>query len=159
MKTALPINKKLFDIYLLFTREPFVRYFTRELEFYSNGNGGLIGLISLDYTDNDYYGCILSRDKSKQYRTEIVEASIPTIEEARNWIDDKMSSNSIVHHDNTQKRLLKRYHIITKTLTATLLTNSNQLMALIQGCGNYICFVSSENNSFPLKGITMLLII
>ncbi len=100
MKTAVPINKKLFDIYLLFTREPFVRYFTQELEFYSNGNGGLIGLISLDYTDNDYYGCILSRDNAKQYRAEKVEASIPTIEEARQWIDKQMSSNSIVFHDN-----------------------------------------------------------
>jgi hypothetical protein len=42
MKTAIPINKKLFDIFLLFTREPFVQYFTKELEFYSNGNGGLL---------------------------------------------------------------------------------------------------------------------
>lgn len=100
MKVAIPINKKLFDIYALFTREPFVNYFTEELEFFSNGNGGLIGLISLDLTDNDYYACVLSRDKSKQYRAELVEASIPTIEEARKWVDDKMSSDSIVHHDN-----------------------------------------------------------
>lgn len=100
MKTAIPINKKLFDIYLLFTREPFVQYFSKELEFYSNGNGGLLGLISLDLTDNDYYGCILSRDKSKQYRAELVVASLPTIEEARNWIDKNMSSNSITFHDN-----------------------------------------------------------
>ncbi|MFH6948230.1 hypothetical protein ACHRV6_07070 [Flavobacterium sp. FlaQc-51] len=100
MKTAIPINKKLFDIYLLFTREPFVQYFTKELEFYTNGNGGLLGLISLDITDNDYYACILSRDKSKQYRAELVTASIETIEEARNWIDEKMSNNSIVFHDN-----------------------------------------------------------
>jgi hypothetical protein len=100
MKTAVPINKKLFEIFLLFTREPFVQYYTKELEFYSNGNGGLLGLISLDLTDNDYYGCILSRDKSKQYRAEIIEASIPTLEEAREWINEKMSSNSIVFHDN-----------------------------------------------------------
>ncbi len=100
MKTAIPINKKLFDIYLLFTREPFVQYFSKELEFYSNGNGGLLGLISLDITDNDYYGCILSRDKSKQYRAELVTASVETIEEIRDWIDEKMSSNSIVFHDN-----------------------------------------------------------
>jgi len=101
MKTAIPINKKLFDIYILFTREPFVQYFTEELEFYHNGNGGLLGLISLDLTDNDYYGCILSRDESKQYRAEIVEASIPTIEEARKWIDEKMGNNSIVFHYNS----------------------------------------------------------
>ncbi len=100
MKTAIPINKKLFDIYLLFTREPFVQYFSEELEFYSNGNGGLLGLISLDITDQDYYGCILSRDKSKQYRAELVTASVETIDEVRQWIDDKMSSNSIVFHDN-----------------------------------------------------------
>ncbi|UOE42208.1 hypothetical protein MTP09_06105 [Chryseobacterium suipulveris] len=100
MKTAIPINKKLFDIYLLFTREPFVQYFSKELEFYSNGNGGLLGLISLDLTDNDYYGCILSRDKAKQYRAELIVASLKTIEEARKWIDEKMSSNSITFHDN-----------------------------------------------------------
>ena len=100
MKTAITINKKLFDIYLLFTREPFVRYFTQELEFYSNGNGGLLGLISFDLTDRDYFGCILSRDKSKQYRAELVVDSLSTIEEARKWIDNKMSNNSIVFHDN-----------------------------------------------------------
>jgi hypothetical protein len=100
MKTAIPINKKLFDIFLLFTREPFVQYFSKELEFYTNGNGGLLGLISLDITDNDYYGCILSRDKSKQYRAELVTANIETIEEARKWIDEQMSNNSIIFHDN-----------------------------------------------------------
>ncbi|MFZ2782874.1 MAG: hypothetical protein WAZ36_00635 [Sediminibacterium sp.] len=101
MKPAIPINKKLFDILLLFTREPFVQHLTKELEFYTNGTGGLIGLISLDLTDNDYYACILSRDQSKQYRAELIEASIPTIEEARNWIDEKMSSASISFHDNS----------------------------------------------------------
>lgn len=100
MKTAIPISKKLFNIYLLFTREPFVQYFTKELEFYSNKNGNLLGLISLDLTDKDYYGCILSRDKSMQYRAEVIEASISTIEEARKWIDEKMSNDSIVSHDN-----------------------------------------------------------
>ncbi len=103
MKTAIPINKKLFDIYILFTREPFVQYFTKELECYSNGNGGLLGLVSLDLTDNDYYGCILSRDKSKQYRAELIVASLPTIEEARTWIDENMSCNSITSHDNSHE--------------------------------------------------------
>jgi len=100
MVTAIPINKKLFDIFLLFTREPFVQYFSKELEFYTNGNGSLLGLISLDITDNDYYGCILSRDNSKQFRAEIIKASIPTLDEAREWIDDKMSQNSIDSHEN-----------------------------------------------------------
>jgi len=100
MNVAVPISRKLFNIYALFTREPFVQYFSKELEFYSNGNGGLLGLISLDLIDRDFYACILSRDSSKQYRAELVEASIPTIEEARKWIDEKMGSDSIVFHDN-----------------------------------------------------------
>lgn len=100
MKTAIPITKKLFDIYLLFTRDPFVKYFTKELEFYKNGNGGLIGFISLDLTDQDFSACILSRDESKQYHAAMLETSIETIEEARSWIDDNMTNNSIVFHDN-----------------------------------------------------------
>lgn len=103
MKIATPINKKLFEIYVLFTREPFVNHFTKELEFYSNGNGGLIGLISLDLTDNDYYACILSRDEAKQYRAVNVEGSIPTIEEARKEIDKMMGSDSIIFHENNTK--------------------------------------------------------
>lgn len=103
MKTAIPINKNLFNIFLLFTREPFVRYLTKELEFYSNGNNELIGLISLDFTDNDFYTAILSRDTSKQYRAEKIEASIPTIEEARAWIDEQMSNDSITLHENKSK--------------------------------------------------------
>ena len=100
MRIAIPINKKLFDIYVLFTREPFVQLFTKELEFYSNGNGGLIGFISLDLTDSDYYACILSRDEAKQYRAVAIDGSILTIEEAREWIDNKMGSSSIIFHDN-----------------------------------------------------------
>jgi hypothetical protein len=87
----------------LFTREPFVRFFSKELEFYSNGNGGLLGFISLDLTDNDYSVCILSRDKSKQYRAERFQVSIPTIEEAREWIDKTMGDDTLTFHDNNHK--------------------------------------------------------
>ena len=103
MKLARPINKKLFDIYLLFTREPFVRYYSKELEYYSNGNGGLLGFISLDLTDSDYSACILSRDIAKQYRAERFQVSIPTIEEARKWIDQTMGDDTITFHDNSHK--------------------------------------------------------
>lgn len=100
MKIAKPINRNLFNIFLLFTREPFVRYFSKELEFYTNGNNSLIGFISLDLTDNDYYAAILTRDKSKQYRAENIVASLETIEEAREWIDNQMGSDSITLPDN-----------------------------------------------------------
>lgn len=100
MKIAIPISKKRFDIYLLFTRDPFIRYFTKELEYYSNGNGGLLGFISLDLTDRDYSACILSRDKSRQYKAERIKASISSIAEAKEWIDKTMGENTITFHDN-----------------------------------------------------------
>lgn len=100
MKLAIPINKKLFDIYLLFTREPFVRYFSQELEYYSNINGGLLGFISLDLSDSDYNVCVLSRDKSKQYRAERIQVGIPNIDEARECIDKIMGDDTLTFHDN-----------------------------------------------------------
>lgn len=100
MKKLQPLSKKLFDIYALFTREPFVRFFSKELEFYSNGNGELIGFISIDLTDKDYYACILSRDQSMQFRAEKVTGNITTIEEAREWIEKAFNDDSITSHDN-----------------------------------------------------------
>ncbi len=100
MNLIQPINKKLFDIYMLFTREPFVRYFTRELEFYSNGNGEYLGLISLDLTDNNYSTIIFSRDKAKQYRAIKIEVDIETIEEARIWIKQQMNADLVYMHDD-----------------------------------------------------------
>lgn len=90
----------MFEIYILFTREPFVQYFTKELEFYSSNNGRVLGLVSLDLVDKDYYACVLSRDISKQYRAESIKASIPTIKEAREWLDSEIGADSIVFHDN-----------------------------------------------------------
>lgn len=36
-----------------------------------------------------------------QYRAEKIVASLPTIEEARKWIDEQMSTNSVTSHENT----------------------------------------------------------
>lgn len=113
MKNAQPINRNLFNIYLLFTREPFIQYFSQELEFFSNRTKNLIGLISLDYTDNDYSVVILSRDKSRQYRAEKIEVSIPTLEQARKWIDNNMGEDSITMHDN-KSEFFDLFNIVAK---------------------------------------------
>lgn len=94
------INQNLFNIYLLFTREPFIRYFTKELEFYSSLDRRLLGLITLDLTDNDFTSIIFSRDKSLQYRAERFEVSLDTIEDARAWIHKMMNDDSLTQHDD-----------------------------------------------------------
>jgi hypothetical protein len=99
MKYLKPINRNLFDLYALFTREPFLNFLAAELEFYSDGNG-LIGVILLDHTDQDYSAVLMSRDESKQYRAESIEASFKTIEDARKWLDKVSSSDRIFEHEN-----------------------------------------------------------
>lgn len=99
MKDIQKINRNLFNIYLLFTRHPFVRYFTQELEFYSNLDRRLLGLISLDKEDGDFYTAIFSRDKSRQYRAEKIEHSLSTIKEARDWILNNLTGDSLIQHE------------------------------------------------------------
>jgi hypothetical protein len=91
------------NIYLLFTRNPFVRYFTKELEFYATIDNRLLGLIIFDLTDKDFSCIIFSRDDSKQYRAEKIEVSVETIDKARNWLFENMNNDSIVQHDNKTK--------------------------------------------------------
>ena len=69
MKELIPLSKKYFNIIALFTREPFITLYTKELEYYTDG-GSLIGFISLDLIDNNFSAGILSRDQSMQYRAD-----------------------------------------------------------------------------------------
>lgn len=107
------INRNLFNIYLLFTREPFSRTYINELEFFSNGDNTIIGLVSLDLIDNDFSGVVLSRDQSKQYRAENVITCLSTLEEARQWVQKEMSSDKIIIHDN-KSNFFDLFNTITK---------------------------------------------
>jgi hypothetical protein len=100
MNNIYKINRNLFNIYLLFTREPFSKAYIEELEFFSNGNNSVIGLISFDLIDSDYSAVVLSRDESKQYRAENVKTSLTTSEEAEIWVKKEMNSDKIIIHDN-----------------------------------------------------------
>lgn len=99
MKKIIPIPKKYFDIIVLFTRDPFVKLYTKELECYSD-SGGLLGLISLDIIDNNYSTVILSRDKSMQFRAIKVAVDFLKIGDARDWIKSSFNEDVIIMHDN-----------------------------------------------------------
>lgn len=102
MKNCIKISSNLWNIYLLFTRDPYVIYLSKELEYYSTPSKNLLGLISQDITDNDFSVAILSRDESKQYRAVEVKCSIETIEDARLWIDNKMGTLNLVVQDKSK---------------------------------------------------------
>lgn len=99
MKDLIRLSKKYFDIIALFSREPCVKSFAKELEYYTDG-GDLIGFICLDLIDNNYSAGILSRDKSMQYRAIKVNVDMSTILEAREWIKKSFNEDTIIEHDN-----------------------------------------------------------
>ena len=99
MKDLIPLSQKYFDIIALFSREPFVKLITKELEYYTDGSN-LIGFICLDLIDNNYSAGILSRDKSMQYRAVKVNVDMQTITEAREWIKKSFNEDNIIQHDN-----------------------------------------------------------
>lgn len=96
------ISKNLADIYLLFTREPFALMLTEELEYYVTSEGGLLGIILLDRIDNNFSIVILSRDDARQYKAVTIKIDIPDIETARNTLDDEMSKDQIISHNNAK---------------------------------------------------------
>jgi hypothetical protein len=97
VKKLKQITKNLFNVYALFTREPFVQYFSKEVAYFSDDNG-ILGLITYDITDADFAAILLSRDSAKQYRAEGIEINFATVEKAKDWLEKELNSDRVVHH-------------------------------------------------------------
>lgn len=103
MNTIKRISRNLFNIYLLFIRVPRERKIAEEVEFYSNDEGSILGLICKDYTDKDFTGIIFLRGLDKRFQTEEIEDGLPTIGKARQWINEKMLSDlSTIDNSDTE---------------------------------------------------------
>lgn len=85
-----PMNPQRFQAYLMFTRRPFIQFIGEELEYYSNEDETLLGLVLLDRIDRDFVFQILARDEVNRFRTFEVETSVPSITEARNKLIARM---------------------------------------------------------------------
>ena len=91
--SRIPINKiseGKFKAFVMFSREPIITFFTKELEYYSNENITLLGTIVLDFTDSDFNCVILARDATGKFRGIDVATSFSSLEKARDWIFQKM---------------------------------------------------------------------
>ncbi len=62
------INKNRFDIFMLFTRHPFINFLVKELHYYTNDANTILGVVILDYTDQDYNYVLMARDENRQFR-------------------------------------------------------------------------------------------
>ncbi len=80
------IDIKRFNALAAQSRSPAAAYVSEELEWYSDSNEIVLGIVLRDTVDNDYVGILLGRDEGNRFRAIDVEASIPTQDEARNWV-------------------------------------------------------------------------
>jgi hypothetical protein len=85
-----PMNPQRFQAYIMFTRRPFIQFIAEELEYYSNEDESLLGLVLLDRIDGDFVFQILARDEVNHYRTFEVETSVDSIAEARDKLIARM---------------------------------------------------------------------
>lgn len=80
------IDRKRFDVLVGISRRPTASLFSEELEWYSNEEESILGVVLLDTTDNDYVGLLLSRDEGGCFRAFDLETSIGMLERARSWV-------------------------------------------------------------------------
>lgn len=86
-----PLSKERYEAFIGYTRNPMILFFTQELEYWSDANERVIGLLSLDNTDEDFSITILARDERRKFRAIDIKVSIDNIEVARNKLFDKIS--------------------------------------------------------------------
>lgn len=79
-----------FEIYMMFTRTPLIKLISRELEHYSNENETILGVIIHDLEDDEFVYILLARDEINQFRAFEVEASVPSVDEARRRLHERM---------------------------------------------------------------------
>ncbi|WP_319402329.1 hypothetical protein [uncultured Anaeromusa sp.] len=80
------ISRKRFDVYVDFTRNPFIFQVGEEKGWYENKSRTLFGVILWDYTDKDYAAVLLGRDENQQIRAIEVKCSFADIVSAEEWI-------------------------------------------------------------------------
>lgn len=95
-----PISENRFNLFTLFTRQPFVKVIAKEMEHYSNIQTTILGVILLDLVDVDFSYVLLARDKNRQFRALDVKVNFSTIDEARRRMLDSMRWK-ILHREDS----------------------------------------------------------
>jgi hypothetical protein len=68
------------------SRSPIATYVSQELEWYSNTEETVIGVLLCDTIDNDYAAVVLGGDEGGRFRAIDQEICIQTVEEATGWL-------------------------------------------------------------------------
>jgi len=100
---VIEINRNRFNIYMLFTRHPFINLIAKEIGYYSNDNNSILGVLLFDYTDQDYNYTLMARDENKQFRAFEVKHSFETKQEAIDTL-----TNSIKWHTTQNVNIVEQ---------------------------------------------------
>ncbi|EQB2038624.1 TPA: glycosaminoglycan attachment protein [Yersinia enterocolitica] len=82
------LDVKRFNALAAPSRSPGAAYISDELEWYSDTNEIVLGIVLRDTIDNDFVGIILGRDEGSRFRAFDNKVSIPTQEGARTWVQE-----------------------------------------------------------------------
>lgn len=87
------ISKERFNA-LCRSRRPTADYVSREVEWFSDDDERVLGLVLLDTVDNDWVWMVLGRDEAGVFRCIDLGVSIPTQDEARKLLEAKLHEYS-----------------------------------------------------------------
>jgi hypothetical protein len=88
------ISKRRFDALAGYIRRPQIVLFCEELDWYSESNDRVLGVLAKDTTDNDYSWVILGRDRLLQFRAVDLQTSIPSVDAARADLETKLREHA-----------------------------------------------------------------
>jgi hypothetical protein len=88
------LDVKRFNAFVGYTRQPHVRLFCREVDWYSNDDETVLAVLLLDYTDNDYSVVVLGRDLSNRFRAISLNTSIRSADLAEKWLTDEVEKQT-----------------------------------------------------------------
>ena len=88
-----PITKARFDA-LCRSRQPMADYVSKEVEWYSDEDERVLGIVMLDTVDNDWVSLVLGRDEAGIFRCIDVDSCIATQDEARKVLKDNLEKHS-----------------------------------------------------------------
>jgi hypothetical protein len=84
------ISKEKFNCFTLFTRQPEIAPIYEEIEYYSNEEETIIGVLVLDNIDFDFSAALLCPDEIGRFRAFDFQTDFDMLGHAREWLKRKM---------------------------------------------------------------------
>jgi ribosomal protein L30 len=89
-----PLTRRRFEVLAGYARKPELVFYAEEIEWYATRDERLIGMLLRDRSDDDFVLAILARDERLRFRCIYNDASLPTIDAARDELFVRMKDQA-----------------------------------------------------------------